>query len=360
MQKEPDPMNDISQSLFDRKSVRAYTDQEIDEEDVQLILDAATQSPSAGNQQLYTILRVTDPEKKTQLSESCDHQPFIAQAKLVLVFCADCLKWYHAYQAAGCDPRKPGPGDLMIAVSDANIAAQNAVTAAESLGIGSCYIGDIMENIEEQRRILNLPAYVFPAAMVVFGYPTDPQRERPKPERIERKYIVQENAYHIHSEEELRAMFSGKAKAKSFEDWMKAFCERKYESDFALDMTRSVSRYLSDFSSENKTGMDVLEAIRSRRSTRKMKEEMPGRHLQTVKIIHWFHSGCSDLFMIALPAFADQADDPADEHQCNSGDHYTGDSQMDACLDRGIVDKPPGFLWKDIVFIQFDLNDFPA
>ena len=62
-----------------------------------------------------------------------------------------------------------------------------------------------------------------------------------------------------------------------------------------------------------------------------------------MKIIHGFHSGCSDLFMIALPAFADQADGSADEHQGNSGDHYAGDSQMDACLNRGIVDKPPGF-----------------
>ena len=64
--------------------------------------------------------------------------------------------------------------------------------------------------------------------------------------------------------------------------------------------------------------------------------------------------------MIALPAFADQADGPADEHQGNSGDHYAGDSQMDACLDRGIVDKPPGFFGNDVIFIQLDLNDFPA
>ena len=64
---------------------------------------------------------------------------------MVLIFCADCRKWYEAFQAAGCKPRLPGAGDLMLAVSDAMIAAQNAVTAAWSLGIGSCYIGDIME-----------------------------------------------------------------------------------------------------------------------------------------------------------------------------------------------------------------------
>ena len=79
-------MNEIIQSLLDRKSVRAYTDQEISEENVQLILNAAMQAPTAGNQQLYTILRITDPKKKHRLSISCDNQPFIEQARLVLVF----------------------------------------------------------------------------------------------------------------------------------------------------------------------------------------------------------------------------------------------------------------------------------
>ena len=158
-------MNPVIESLYSRKSVRVYTGWEIPEEDVQTILGGG-----AGNQQLYTILRVTDPEKKRRLSESCDHQPFIEQAGLVLVFCADCLRWYSAFRAAGCEPRLPDAGDLMLAASDANIAAQNAVTAAWALGIGSCYIGDIMENIETQREILSLPRYVFPAALLVFGY----------------------------------------------------------------------------------------------------------------------------------------------------------------------------------------------
>ena len=174
-------MNQIIESLLERKSVRAYTGQEIPEEAVRTILNAAAGAPTAGNQQLYTILRITDPEKKRRLSVSCDNQPFIGQAKLVLVFCADCLKWYRAFLAAGCAPRKPDAGDLLLAVSDANIAAQNAVMAAEALGIGSCYIGDIMENAETQRKILDLPRYVFPAAMVVFGYPTEQQKTREKP-----------------------------------------------------------------------------------------------------------------------------------------------------------------------------------
>lgn len=240
-------MNPVIQSLMERKSVRAYTDQEIPEESVQTVLAAAANAPTAGNQQLYTILRITDPEKKHRLADSCDHQPFIEQAKLVLIFCADCLKWYNAYKTAGCNPRRPDAGDLLLAVCDANIAAQNAVTAAEALGIGSCYIGDIMENAETQQEILNLPRYVFPAAMVVFGYPTAGQKEREKPRRFDQKYIVQENSYHELTQDELQAMFAGRIGARSYEDWMQAFCERKYNSGFAREMSRSVRKYLDDF-----------------------------------------------------------------------------------------------------------------
>ena len=154
-------MNETIQSLFDRKSVRVFTDREITAENKNLILDAASQAPTAGNQQLYTILDITDQAIKEKLVDTCDHQPFIAQAKMVLIFCADCRKWYEAFLAAGCEPRKPGVGDLMLAVSDATIAAQNAVVAAQSLGIGSCYIGDIMENCEQQKALLNLPQYVY-------------------------------------------------------------------------------------------------------------------------------------------------------------------------------------------------------
>ena len=240
-------MNDVIQQLYDRKSVRVYTDQEIDPSIVDEILEAAMQAPTAGNQQLYTILNITDPSLKEKLSESCDHQPFIAQGKLVLIFLADCLKWYDAFKTSNCDPRNPGVGDLLLAVDDALIAAQNAVVAAESYGIGSCYIGDVMENIEIQRELLQLPEYVFPACMLVFGYPTKQQQERKKPVRAKKEYIVQENTYHRLSPEELRGMLVKNTTEELYDSWIQAFCKRKYNSDFSKEMTRSVQEYLNQF-----------------------------------------------------------------------------------------------------------------
>ncbi|MBQ3182284.1 MAG: nitroreductase family protein [Clostridia bacterium] len=240
-------MNQVIQQLKERKSVRVFTDRPILAEEKAAILEAAVNAPTAGNQQLYTIIDVTDKTLKEQLAESCDHQPFIATAPLVLVFCADCRKWYNAFLESGCKPRKPGVGDLMLAVSDTNIAAQNAVTAAHSLGIGSCYIGDIMENAETQRKLLNLPEYIFPAAMLVFGYPTEQQLNREKPKRADMKHIVHENAYRDMTADELRDMLYDKRGERSYEDWIKAFCNRKYNSDFSIEMTRSVGVYLKEY-----------------------------------------------------------------------------------------------------------------
>ena len=240
-------MNETIRQLHSRKSVRVFEDREIAEELVKEILDAACQAPTAGNQQLYTIIRVSDEHLLERLSESCDHQPFIKEAKLVLVFCADCLKWQNAYKYCGCDPRKPGAGDLMLAAIDASIAAQNAVTAAWSLGIGSCYIGDILENCEEQRDILGIPEYVMPAVMLVFGYPSEQQTRRVKPVRSSLEYIVSENKYPGMDPDYVRGMLEPKSGNVDYEDWMKAFFKRKYDSDFSREMSRSVEKYLEQY-----------------------------------------------------------------------------------------------------------------
>ena len=241
-------MNPIIQSLFDRKSVRVFTDRPVTAEEKDLILRAAVQAPTAGNQQLYTIIDVTDQAVKNTLVKTCDNQPFIADAKLVLIFCADCRKWYDAFRFAGCEPRDPGVGDLALAISDATIAAQNAVVAAESLGIGSCYIGDIMENCEAHRELLHLPKYVFPCCMLVFGFPTEQQKNRPKPLRSPMDSIVHENRYHEMDGAELEAMLDIRvASGNTYDNWIHAFCKRKYNSEFSREMSRSVAEYLKDF-----------------------------------------------------------------------------------------------------------------
>ena len=240
-------MNDTLKGLYERKSVRLFTQEPVTKEEREAILRCAFEAPTAGNQQLYTIIDVRDPAVKKDLAALCDGQDFIADAPLVLVFLADARKWYDMYRYAGCSPRRPGAGDLILAADDALIAAQNSVCGAWSMGIGSCYIGDVMENCGKMRELLCLPEYVFPAALVIYGHPTESQMERKKPGRLPREHMVHTDRYEPMDEAALRELFAPKAGDKDLDEWMRAFCARKYDSDFSREMTRSVEEYLKQF-----------------------------------------------------------------------------------------------------------------
>ncbi len=242
-------MNPIIESIKTRKSTRQFENKEITNYIKSAILEAAFQAPTAGNQMLYAIIDVTDQTLKNQLVKTCDNQPFIAEAPLVLIFLADTRRWHDAYVEAGLEVRNPGMGDLFLAIQDAVIAAQNVVVAAESFGIGSCYIGDILENVEMHRELLKLDEYTVPIAMLVLGYPTESQINRTKPNRFDRKYIVHENKYRRLTGDELRAMHEAQANRPdyNFDQAVQAFGKRKYMSDFSLEMTRSSEIYAKAF-----------------------------------------------------------------------------------------------------------------
>ena len=101
-------MNEIIKQIHDRKSVRVYEDRPIAPEVKQAILDAAVQAPTAGNMSLFTILDITDPEIKAKLAVSCDNQPFIATAPMVLVFCAD---YRRCFRLGSHGPCRLGTGE---------------------------------------------------------------------------------------------------------------------------------------------------------------------------------------------------------------------------------------------------------
>jgi nitroreductase len=235
--------NEVIRQLRERKSVRIFEDSDVPDPVKNEVIAAAFEAPTAGNMMFYTIINVTDQKIKDQLSVLCDHQPFIAKAPLVLVFLADYQRWYETYRATGLAVRKPAVGDLMLACADAFIAAQNTVVAAQSLGLGSCYIGDVLENCEQVRALLSLPEFAMPAAMVVYGYPTRQQLDRKKPVRFGRSHIVHENGYRKMEPDELLGMVSERGDKESIDD----LCKRKYMSDFSIEMNRSVAEYLKKF-----------------------------------------------------------------------------------------------------------------
>jgi nitroreductase len=250
-------MNPTIDLLLQHKSIRIYDHLPVTDIDKKTILQAALRAPTAGNMMLYTIIEVEDQALKDRLAETCDHQPFIAKAPFVLLFLADYQRWYDYYLAAGVEKlcqanglvmRSPEEGDLLLACCDALIAAQTAVVAAESLGIGSCYIGDILEQYEIHRELFNLPRYVLPVALVCFGYPTPEQAALSLRPRFAQEFIVHKNAYRRLDEAGLEEMFRARndqlMASSSRKDGIENFGQfnylKKFSADFSVEMTRSV------------------------------------------------------------------------------------------------------------------------
>lgn len=248
-------MNNTIKELFDRKSVRAYEDREIELDKKQLILEAAIQAPSAGNMTLYSIIDVQDQTIKNKLAKTCDNQPFIAKAPLVLIFVADYQKWYDAFKYYHDESmRSPSYGDFLLAFSDTLIAAQNAVVAAESMGIGSCFIGDIIEQYEVHRELFDLPQYTAPVGMLVMGYPTLQQQKRIKPARFDFKDVVSIDKYERFDQEELVSMFEKRAELanrSSGRAIVDDIYNRKWCDSFIEEMTRSAKLWLEQWAKDD-------------------------------------------------------------------------------------------------------------
>ncbi len=257
-------MNPTLDLLLNRKSIRVYSDRPITDAEKQSILQAAMRAPTAGNMMLYSIIEVDDQALKDRLAVTCDNQPFIAKAPYVLLFLADYQRWYDYYLAAGVEAlcqqhstpmRTPQEGDLLLACCDALIAAQTAVVAAESLGIGSCYIGDILEQYETHRDIFNLPRYVLPVTLVCFGYPTSEQASRAQNPRFEQRFIIHKNNYHRLDPAEMEELFRQRNEQFSAAGPRKDGTSnigqfnyfRKFSAAFSIEMTRSVKEMIREW-----------------------------------------------------------------------------------------------------------------
>jgi FMN reductase (NADPH)/FMN reductase [NAD(P)H] len=259
-------MNPTLEVIQRRRSVRKYVQAPLREDQKEAILCAAMRAPTAGNMMLYSIIEVEDQALKDQLVDTCDHQPFIATAPFLLLFVADYQRWFDMYQAAGCEaralelgitPRKPTEGDMILAMMDTLIAAQTAVLAAESLGIGSCYIGDIIENWEIHQQMFDLPKYTLPAALLCFGVPDDEPPEKLRG-RFPPQFILHKNRYQRFSPEALNGMHKpfgmGSLETREYPNGAQNVVQfnylRKFTADFSVEMTRSVRAMIESWCTE--------------------------------------------------------------------------------------------------------------
>jgi len=256
---EKEKINEVIKVLNNRCTVRAYDPKALTQEEIDMIIHGAMRAPTACNMMFYSILEVQNQKMKDKLVKTCDNQPHIAKAPLVLIFLADMQRWYDYYRSSGVPElcaqknlvyRTPEESDLLLACCDALIAAQNAVITAESMGIGSCYIADIIEHIEIHREMFNLPKWVFPIAMLCFGYPKQDPSKRILTPRFPKKFIHFSDTYKRFNKEDFTEMFRNYEKetlVQNAENLGQDYYLRKTGSAFSQEMSRSVKVMLRDW-----------------------------------------------------------------------------------------------------------------
>jgi len=178
--------------LMAHRSIRKFTDQPVDEALLQTLVLAGQAAASSSFLQGVTIMRVTDTNKRQKFAALANNQSYIETVPEFLVFCADLSRAIRCCEMHGGTPTEGFTEQFIIATVDAALYAQNVVIAAESAGLGICYIGAIRNDPEQASELLDLPDHVYPVFGLCIGHPA--QDPEPKP-RLPLSVVLKENSY---------------------------------------------------------------------------------------------------------------------------------------------------------------------
>ena len=201
--------NETMKLLLERSSCRNFTDQKIPKEVLRTILEAGAHSASGGNLQPYSIVKIEDNAKKQKMAEMCG-QNFIGKAPMLLLFCLD-LHRLERWAELEVAPFTASSSFLHFWVSfqDTIICAQSICTAADSMGLGSVYIGTVIEMPAQLQSMFKLARGVFPVVLVCLGYPV----ARPKVAgKLDLDVFVHSEQYCDLEDEQLLAAYNKKYK----------------------------------------------------------------------------------------------------------------------------------------------------
>jgi len=161
-------------------SVRHYKPDSVPIEVIETIISSAQRSSTSSNLQAYSVVVVTNADKRQKLSKLCDNQKHITEAPIFLAWCADLARLNLTCQLRGYTQVTDQVENFLVAAVDTVIAAQTGALAAESLGLGICYIGAIRNDPQAIIELLGLPRLVFPVCGMTIGWPIKPPRRRPR------------------------------------------------------------------------------------------------------------------------------------------------------------------------------------
>jgi nitroreductase len=224
--------NPVLDVLLNHRSIRAFLPDPLADGVLETLVAAAQSAPTSSNQQAWSVIAVRDPARKARLAVLSGNQKFIEQAPLFLCWIADLsrltrLGEMHQRHLEGLDYLE----SFMVALADATLAAQNAAVAAESLGLGTVYVGNLRYDPESVARELALP----PNAVAVFGMsighpdPAVPSAVKP---RLPQSLVLHHETYAATDEAERIAAYDGRladfseAVGLGRQDWTKRMLSR--------------------------------------------------------------------------------------------------------------------------------------
>ncbi|WP_066292413.1 NADPH-dependent oxidoreductase [Bacillus sp. FJAT-29937] len=185
-------LDGVLELLRSHTSIRDYKKEEIPLDKLKSMLVSAQHAASSHFVQAYSVIHITDPEKKDALAALSNNRRQIESAPVLLLFCADLKRLEYACKKQGTSIQNEILENFLVAVIDTALFAQNFVVAAESQNYGICYIGGVRNNPEEISKVVGLPDKTIPLFGMTVGIPDETQLVKP---RLPVDAILHENVY---------------------------------------------------------------------------------------------------------------------------------------------------------------------
>ncbi len=197
----------VDKYFKERRTIRKYSDKEIEESLIDEMLEAAMYAPNTGNMQLYSVIVTRSEEGKRQLASTHFNQPASTGCSVLLTFCADFNRFEHWCRVSDAIPGYNNFQAFSWALIDATIFAQQFCTIAEMSGLGCCYLGTTTYNAPQIAEILSLPERVVPVVTIAVGYPDDVAM---RSDRLPLQAIKHSEKYHNYSDDSIHSVYSKK------------------------------------------------------------------------------------------------------------------------------------------------------
>ncbi|CZQ89578.1 nitroreductase [Trichococcus palustris] len=187
-------INETIECILAHRTVRDFEDRLLSKEQIELLVHCAQAASTSSFVQAYSIIGVTDTDQKKKLSEITGNQASVAKNGHLFVFCADLHRHDVIGELEGKDVAVSleSTEKFMVSVIDATLAAQNTAIAAESMGLGICYVGGLRNDLKKVCELLKIPDKVLPLFAVAVGYPATINEQKP---RLPLEHVYHEDCY---------------------------------------------------------------------------------------------------------------------------------------------------------------------